>query len=417
MPRQNHKGRLAGVIITAALSIPLLGIAVSLTAVVNAQAPKLQSTHDVAEESPGSYRITGDDPYFVLPVNGVRADADASLSLAISIEDPQTVERSVPMELFFNASDGGSGAVFDPAFRFKFRIPAGQNQTFELPLSPDISLSDGQLARIDIDGCGGCLIKLNSGLRLSRVTAGAADGETLLVNDSRLYNGFKSVPPAGLEVNLSEWTLHDLKIVKSATVQKALLLSQTGNDPFLVSPLLDIRTDTFGGVLIELDAPPTAKPIYDFQVFYATEAHAFVERASSILRVAGSKAASSEINKLRFLVPLDFLSTQSPPDQLLQRLRLDLPPTVAINRQADAAQNWLLRSIKIINPQQLSEYQNLIPHQLIHSKRQRASHGQTLRGILAKISGDLGFTLGYALLLLLVVIISIRKYRKTLNLD
>lgn len=409
--------------LTASLAASLLiwlaisGPAHSSTAIEPIRSNSLRA---VAENE---FQVTGRDPHLVLPVDRmVGADEVATeLVLQLAVERRDEDLREIPLEIFYRPlTDNTAGqTVFDPLYRIQFKIPSSNSKNgpirlpIRLPLRADMQVATQQL-RLDIDSCKHCKVTLNAlpSLQSAPQTVDAAPGDVAantadpeadtVANkeprylDLRIISGTQPIPTAGLEVANTGWQLNDMQALGEYA-------SVSGNDPFMVSPILDAAVDDLAGILIEIQAPVMASPNFDFQLFYATEKHNFVERASSFMRVK----ANADNAPLQFYVPLAFLSQQSPGMKLLKRLRLDLATQPKQQQNA----TWSMPKMVLISNLDTADYQELVPGQLIHNKLQKSSRRQMLLDILDKLGSDLVFSIFYTLLLIAVVLISMRKFR------
>ncbi|MEM7360632.1 MAG: hypothetical protein AAF431_16185 [Pseudomonadota bacterium] len=367
----------------------------------------------------GQFTVSGNDPYLVLAVEDQTSEdvVARDLVLAIKVNRDDNDVRDIPLEIFYRSAPSAADAnaiLFDPLYRIQFSIPstsddsaAAEDTLIRLPVSAEMLPLARQL-RLDIDSCRRCSIELmampvldssgpeqNSGSQPSQ-DASQLDDQATSYQNLRIINGARAIPESGLDVDDSAWTLNDLQAIGAFAMV-------SGNDPFLVSPIIDAAIDDLAGLLIEIDAPNGNQPNFDFQLFYATEKHNFIESASSYIRV-GSKADGAP---LLFFVPLGFLSTQAPSVKLLKRLRLDIANPVETSEE----QIWSPPKIALVSKLESANYQDLIPGQLIHNKLQRSSKRQLLIDILARFGEDIIFSIFYVLLLAGVVTITMRKFR------
>lgn len=388
-------------------SICLVLISCFFPIITNSLSSSLIDSHSIDQNSDGSYKIVGDDAYFALTIQQnsqrpVTDDSKQSLRLNITIETTTPSDSTISAELFFSQTDAVQDIWFDPDFRIQFDFQKPNVSELNINLPDSVSLSVGQLVRLDINNCLACRLKINSGFTL------ATQSEPN-VNITRVYNGRVVLVDENLSVFNNDWVLNDLELVdESFNVQ--------GEDPYLISPILDIATNSMAGVLVSINAPTLLENIYDLQLFYSTERHRFIERSSSFIRLVNNNKEenSKPRNHLEFFVPLDFLSKQIPPSSLLKRLRLDLPITKSSSGVLEN-QLWSINKIELVSHQKLSNHLQYLPQQLTHKKRSRVSQRQIIINVANKIFNDLGFIIIYALLLLLVSVIIIRKFKAAIN--
>ena len=260
------------------------------------------------------YLVSGKDAYFLLPFTEAERTTTVpanELHLSVSITQPGDEKLAIPAELFFKPEVSEGKWVFDPLYRIQFVLPAANFSHIVLPVPDQINFSGQQLARFDIDKCHGCTVHLGSGFELKARGSIANPDATVVINPGRIFNGMLALPDSGQLIDSQNWRMHDLILSEGK-------IEVSGGDPFLVSPVLDIDTSNLGGVMFDLDVPVADLPIYDFQLFYSTEQHEFIERASSIMRVIGEAELIENDKRLQFFIPLDFLSNQTPAVQMLK---------------------------------------------------------------------------------------------------
>ena len=173
-----------------------------------------------------------------------------------------------------------------------------------------------------------------------------------------------------------------------------------GKDPFIVSPLIDADTQQLGGVRFALNATEVEAAQLDFQLFYATERHGFVESASTLIRVPASSGP-----EITFAIPLAFLGAEFPKTTLLERLRLDFDSALS-------NASWQLLSVDVLDQTEMAKHQSLIPERMLQNKQQRARGVGLVIKSLKKVVSDPGFTVGYLLLLIITTLGFWRVYRR-----
>ena len=77
----------------------------------------------------------------------------------------------------------------------------------------------------------------------------------------------------------------------------------------MISPILDVGTATLGGVQFSLRAPADVQNA-NFQLFYATDTHRFIEAASSFVKIPTLG------DWQQFVIPLNFLASEAPAAQV-----------------------------------------------------------------------------------------------------
>lgn len=342
-------------------------------------------THNIRKTSDGIYIVGQNDPYFVFNLRGDSNTTLTTLQFDIAIDTDSTDLSNVPMELFFHYES----QRFSPLYRIVFSVPASQSN-IALQLPANTNIKPGDKLRLDINNCARCKFSMLNAPKL------VGDSEhklssARLIQAQRVYNGASQVSKSGNALDTKNWQLHDLK-------QRDGKLQPTGNDPYLVSGLIDIDTSQLGGIYFQLEVSQTTAT--DYQVFYATERHEFIESASAVMRVTPQPGGYSE-----FVLPLDFLSNESPVAQLLRKLRLDIVTD-------DQQNNWAIKQVTLLHKDQINKFQSLVPARLTQSKQQRATGLGLAAKIVKNILSDLGFALSYLLLLTLTSVFLWRAYKR-----
>jgi hypothetical protein len=374
-----------------------------LVKTVAADEPEVYLAHDTIKQGDDSYLISGEDPYFVTQLQDNQTSASANiLSLDISIQKPSGHNEALAAELFFKVIRMESVPIFDPSYKLQFPLPDTDFSRITIPLPTEIKLHAGQLMRLDIDACQKCLVTITKKFWVGRQQAELG---TAKIDIGNFLNGIQNIPAQGKYISeftqYQDWRLHDFE-----HIQNGLLISDT--DPFLVSPPLHVNTENLSGILVDVQVPSFNPPIYDFQLFYSTEKHRFVEKASSVIRVLGKSADVGGHNQLRFFVPLDFLSEQFPPVDVLKRVRLDL---VRYPDDRNHSDTWSLPKIKLVHKSESIDLRKLSTTRIVHAKRQHAAFEVVVAEIFKKLGDDLAFIISYSIIIILIIIIAVRRFK------
>ncbi len=355
--------------------------------------------NDIKALSENSFLLIGKDPYLSFtPLSAGHDNAEAKLlTLNFQLKPGSDAPDDVRMELFFKESTSQAAPYFDSNYRMSFSVPKAHlnsnTPTFTIALPDNWPSGSTQRLRLDINGCAGCNFKA---LSYPNLSSRHLDTENrVIITPSHVFNGLTPISPDGIDITNNDWHLNDLE-------RKNSQLTLTGGDPFLVSQALNIDTNELGGVQIHLRATPTINKAQDFQLFYASEKHGFVEGASTSLRVDPNAD-----NEFKFIVPLAFLSSEKPQVKNLARIRLDLDGRV---NQTEAS--WVIEKIKLVHYSELANKTHLIPRSRITNKRQRAHGFKLVMKSLNKIGSDIGFSIAYLLLLLTTALCFWRSYNK-----
>lgn len=350
------------------------------------------------------FKINGADPYFVFAIQDEVGAQQGPRELIVPLRITSTTmpKEKLSAELFTRqlaVSSTTEQLNFDPFHKLRFQFNPQQLAALAIPIPVGLKLSDDALVRLDIDGCAGCQIQFTAPAIIAPENhrANSTPAEVY-----RHLHGSADIPNGGLTVAISGWRHHDLQPL--ATTSN--LLQVTGGDPYLTSPLLDVNSENLGGVLFELSYLGTAKRLHDFQLFYATEQHRFIERASSIFRVA------ADDGQLKFYIPLHFLSTQFPAQQLLEQLRLDIA-SHSVNRGSQQRSKWGLSRVFLVSKAEHKQFRDFIPPALVNIKRQRPSKTQLVSEIMRKLGNDVGFLVSYLFVLIIFTGLLIRRYLRS----
>jgi len=290
--------------------------------------------------------------------------------------------------LFFKSDND----VFDSQYKLSFNAP---HYPIALALPNDISVTPSTRLRLDVNHCSTCLISFRTPPILTQ-----SPNDISLLEPTSVLNGAKQLDKNTNPIAINGWRLNDL----SGDSGDLNNFEISGSDPFLVSPPLNISTQKLAGVFFKLKGPRSGQISNDYQFFYQTERHPFTAHASSILRIQELKTSDSLDQTIEFMVPLHFLSTESPADLVLKRIRLDLP---------EIPGKWSLIESRLVHQSQASENNHLLPSQLYHIKQQRATGLAIVKKALLNIMSDLGFLISYLLLLSISCVILVRSYRSS----
>lgn len=358
--------------------IALMAISHQPPVIANAN-PTFELNGITAQDN-NNFNIVGPDPYFIFsPLNDV--EQPNYIVLNFKLEAAKRANNQIPMELFFK-SPVNTKDHFDPFYKLKFNIDPltikDKGQRFALAIPKTLAFTSGDKMRLDLDDCQGCRIEM---LDYPKLVSTPSTG-TVIVEPYRMLDGLIAIDTTGRKLATLNWRLKDMNHSNNIHVV-------SGGDPYIISPTLDSETANLSGVYVELVAISNQQQRSNFQLFYATEFHGFIERASTFVSVK-----PSDYGAVKFVVPLDFLNSGIPKNKSIQRLRLDFP-------QDQLGSKWRIEEITLIHKEQMADFQELIPHRRLENKFQRPSKLGFIGQIITKITSDLGFTLGYLLLLLL----------------
>jgi len=361
---------------------------------ISSKAETILSLNNIEQRVDKVYSVNGSDPFIVFKLGASerikQSKANANyISLDISVAEPINRDN-VTFELFFKPIKIDGQIAFDPLYRMQLDVPLSaleaHSDSLMIALPDDIKLQIDQEIRLDFNACKKCAFQISSPpLLINGANTDTPNANKVFAH--RILNGAKSIPDAGMELDSEEWHLNQILKLNN-------LLTIDGQDPYLVSPDLDIDTNTLGGVLFSLDYQLTSDEPRNYQLFYATGQHAFVENASSTVRVNDDNDGIS-----RFVIPLHFLSESHPKARILERLRLDLLPPSANNLGA-----WSFAEIKLLSKKDMSKHLQQVPTRIIHNKRQRAAGLGLVKKVVKKLLSDPWFLVMYGFLLIMTIV-------------
>ncbi len=351
------------------LWISLFGFSASATS------SELASTNDLSKRADNTYEVSGVDPFFI-----VELDSQTNTSGELTIDLGQRIS-DLKLELFFKSRD----SIFDPYYKANYLV-----DTFPVKLKLPADAIASSTLRIDLVDCLSCQIDLSNAISTDESLTTSKSVEPI-----ELLNGLKQLPVKGQVLALNEWSMNDL----DGTLQKFEIAA---GDPFIVSPRLTSSTTGLAGVYFKLSAPDSNEAWDDYQFFYQTEHHGFSVKASANMRVSqGTNKQESSITEL--FIPLSFLSEDFPPSKSLEQVRLDLPLVDG---------TWALIESKLVHENELEQYLSVKPKQLIHTKIQRATGLRLLKKSFFNVLADRGFVITYLLLIITVIALLVRAYRR-----
>ena len=332
-------------------------------------------THHLKSQEENSYKVSGADPYLVLNPTG---KAENAKFLLVNLNSAKPIKQ---LQLYFNPTADS----FDPWYRLDFK-EIKKTGRIALKLPSSINLKSNTPLRVDIDACNACLIEFSNTIQFSE-----NNNDLEELSPTEVYNGIESVPSNGKTLALDDWQFNSINGSLEQFEIEAI-------DPYLVSPKLNLGTENLAAIYFQIQLPENSNISNDFQLFYATENHGFSEQASSHIRAQNTSEAQLEL-----LFPVDFLSQQIPSDRMLDRIRIDIPLISGA---------WSVTNVSLISDSQFSEFEHLMPSQLIQNKRQKARGLSLIKNTVSNIFSDLGFSLSYLLLITLVSIGFFRAYKK-----
>ena len=337
-----------------------------------AASAELVSTNDLSKQSDNAYEVSGIDPFFVVELNN-----ESILSGEIIVDLGEKVS-DLKIELFFRNRD----SAFDPYYKASYLV-----ERFPVRLKLPAGVQKGSKLRIDLVDCPSCQLNLSNAVGADHSLVAPT-----ILEPVELLNGLEQLSPNGKVLALNDWSLNDL----DGTLSEFEIAA---GDPFIVSPKLNSSTKGLAGVYFKFNAPDSNKPWDDYQFFYQTEHHGFSLNANSNMRISQRhKTQSTEL-----FIPLSFLSEDFPPSKSLEQLRLDLPLIDG---------KWTVLESRLVHDSQLEQYLAAKPKQLVHTKLQRSTGLRLLKKSFFNVLADRGFVVTYLLLIITVISLFIRAYRR-----
>jgi len=333
------------------------------------------STNDLKELDSGEYKVTGIDPYFIIKL-GNRLNDSRSITLDLGEKLSE-----LKLEVFFKSN----ASVFDPYYKATYVI-----DSFPAKLKLPLEAASNTELRLDLVDCHNCQLNLSN-----VISADQPQADKIPLEPSEVLNGLSELGDEGRTIALDDWRLNDLTGELSG-------FEISGGDPYIVSPKLNTSTKGLAGVYFKFHAPHSGEAWDDFQLFYQTERHDFNIMANSNMRIS-QRANEQTLKFTEFLIPLRFLSQDSPPSSLLERIRLDLPVI---------AGEWSLIESKLIHENEQQQYETLKPKQLIHTKLQRASGLGLIKKSVLNVWADRSFVIAYLIMLSVIIFMFTRAFRR-----
>lgn len=374
---KNRVQRIIKHCITTTLGLFLVTLQVNVNA-------NVISTNDLKlSDQTGVYSVTGNDPYVIFKPS---VDKQVSGPIKYLIFDEALSHKQTDIQLFFKPERNG----FSPQYFLEFKALSGP---FSLRVPDGVEIDNKRL-RIDFEQCNKCLVTF-SNIKLS-----SKETVDQIIDPKNTQNGSLQIDNVnGLNIDLSKWSMNDLDGDTSS-------FNISGLDPYMASQPLNVSTTGLAGVYFKLIGPEQSSDYSDFQLFYATENNPFNALYSSIARLYASTQVTTQKrpeHEIEIFFPLEYLSAETPKDQILKRIRLDIP----LNEG-----NWSLKESRLIHSQQWSQYSLFLPKQLLQYKRQRLTGKALAKKVVTNVFTDKGFIIFWLCLLALVITVSVKAYRK-----
>lgn len=393
------------------------------------------------KDTPDVLLVNGNDPHVILAIDSSwrrasKLSQDALnaniLTIPLRLDIPysdnvDTVDRP-KLELFFKVSPKTKGHYpVDSNYRLVYVLPALDTEGGEDLLSKTVDISllipapinvaAGSLVRLDVDGCINC--------SFSQIkqpdTAGEStpSGEAFALEPFRVMNGIEMLSSIPEAIPLNQWELRNLEDSGSALIP---LLT----DPYLVSPLMGLDTESLAGIVIDFEAfrissnasaeeNQTNTELLEFQVFHADNHHQINARYSSQVRMSldlpalVNPLARSEKCTQRLFILLDHIkderSISSVPEKvILARLRIDLPSKLDLG--------WNICSIMMVPTTLRDEMHGYEAPLVSHSRYGRSRGLQLVNAIVDKLLKDWPFMLSLFGIIALVCWRTIKSFRR-----
>ncbi len=324
--------------------------------------------HDVRQAEDGAFEIVGSDPQWISP----------------AIQEPLTAVRGFFGEVFFEKCPSDisvqlfwetdeSGYTEASSYRFRADPDATGRLIFFLPFDPDVWLTRAvtkaaslRNVRLDIDASVGCRLRI----RQIGIAKTVPQDSASWIPRGLVYPVLEREVPSDVS-EIGPWRENDLMPDEDGFWQAA------GEDPFWISPDIDISPRRIKGVFVEMDVQsPVSLQRIPLQVFWRTHGLEFDEKRSFRLIVRPRKGT------VRFFLPLLVL----PPDDLLRHLRIDLDGCLSCKVR--------LRSVQFVTGD-LREYRAWLPRQLIYGLGKNVYGRNVLEDIAVNLRRDKIFLLLY----------------------
>lgn len=323
--------------------------------------------HDVRRTEDGAFEIVGTDPQWVSPVIQQPLKTVRGFFGELSFENGQS---AVPMQLFWETDLSGYTEV--SSYRFTASPDEAGRLAFFLPFDPEwlthavTNSAFLRNLRLDINAPVGGRVRIR---QIGIVKSFQPDLARWIPGDVVYPVLERDVP---LDVcGIGRWEVHDMIPDGDG------FWGVAGEDPFWLSPDIDIFPRRVKGVFIEMVFHPSiVLKRVPLQVFWRTSGLDFDEKRSFHMIVRPREGA------VRFFLPLLVL----PPDDLLKNLRIDLDGCSSCKAE--------LRSVQFVAGD-FREYRAWVPRQLAYGIGKNAYGSPLLEDIRANIGSDKAFLLMY----------------------
>ncbi|WP_028323429.1 hypothetical protein [Desulfatirhabdium butyrativorans] len=323
--------------------------------------------HDVRQAEDGAFEIVGSDPQWISPAIQKPLTAVRGFFGELSFEN---CPSAVSVQLFWGTDE--SGYTEASSYRFTADPDKAGRLAFFLPFDPEWlahAVTKSALLhhlRLDVDAPVGKRLRIR---QIGIVQTFQPDLARWIPPDL-VYPVLEREVPSDVS-EIGPWREHDLMPDGDGFWRVA------GEDPFWLSPNIDIFPRRVKGVFVEMDVQPSVSlKRIALQVFWRTYELDFNEIRSFRLIVRPRDGA------VRFFLPLLVL----PPDDLLKHLRIDLDGCASCKVR--------LRSVQFVTGD-LREYRAWLPRQLIYGLGKNVYGRNILEDIAANLRRDKIFLLLY----------------------
>ena len=330
------------------------------------------TTHDLKPLGQERYQVTGEDPYLLFErPTGESATDGLWLELELLSEEPIQDNRALHIYWANQADTMTAEQLITSEFEL------GSNR-FVLPLEK--LGSNGKAVRLDIERCGGCVVKAFTPIG----TQGAVD-------ESAYPSGFDvfSKRFQGENIAVSDWFGEELREFGNGA------FGFKSWDPRVINTtLLGIPIDSIAGIYFEFDYN-NAGDYHSYELFWYLQGLPW-----SGLRSAHFVLENTGDNRKQVFLPFDRIHSK----RKLNHLRFDF--------EACPTCRFQLIETRLVGRGEQEKFTQHIPQRLYYVHTEPPPAAQIKSDILRKMRKDWGFFLAWTLLLLSSIAVGVWRFRR-----
>lgn len=328
-------------------------------------------SNDMQRTGNTSFAVAGADPYVFSPPMEIPLRKIAGLLLKLDVEG---TSKSPALQMFLGLDDLG----WSEYLSFRFTLPPDGTAWLPFPFrkAPSETLPPGALlrdVRLDLENCADCRLHIAEARWMDR---SSPELEGHIPPDLR----YPIIPrPAASDVSRKgRWRAHGIEALSESRYRLGT------DDPYLISPVLDVPLLRTKGVHLHIRFPEEARKRM-MQLFWNTYSTGFQER-HSIRFLADLKGGVADV-----YVPLPEFRR----NDLLKSIRLDI--------YGKAGEELALLGARIVDSE-TEALRGRIPKHMMVAPGSGGNPPTVLADSFRRLTIDKLFITGYVLLLLLIVL-------------